>query len=368
MPVYLFHVDVPAPPQVVAERLRSVVRGKRGFWEALRSSWKRRDPSDRPFIGSVQSSSFQLRRDIGYHNSFLLQIEGRIIATENGARVNVVMFMHPLTLIFMLIWLGLVGYRAWGGFPAHTPAAIPVLGMFILGLALTIGGFFQEAIKAKHLLSAAVLNSEVSTAQQPRGEPQPEVPHYQKAFGRFLLVGVALLVLSLVVADAYTKHLRGCPAFKTAMELAANSQEVKAVFGEPIQAGKFVRGTVRQDSEVGYALLSIPVHGPRAKGTLYVVANRVRNGWDLERVVLWTGAQPNRIDLSPPPQPERFHYPPLGRVYLLPLDETAASGLKDLPAYYQARLGARRDADAGSPARPCHGGSGEKTGRSRKSA
>jgi YD repeat-containing protein len=211
--------------------------------------------------------------------------------------------------------------------------------MFIFGLALSIIGFFPEAVKAKGLLSAAVLNSAADTTQQPSVEPQPEVPHFQKALGRFLFVGVVLLVLSLAGAEAYTKHLRGCPAFRTAMELASNSQEVKAVLGEPIQAGQFVRGRVQQNSEAGYALLSIPVRGPRAKGTLCVVANRVGNRWDLERVALWTGAQPNKVDLSPPPQPEGFQYPAQGRVNLLPLDETAASSLKELPAYYKARLG-----------------------------
>jgi YD repeat-containing protein len=342
MPLYRFHLDVPASPEVVAERLRLVVRGKRGFWEAIGSTWKRSDPSGPPFIGSVQNLSFRLRRDTRYRNSFLPQIRGRIVPVENGARVNVVMFMHPFTLIFMLFWLGSVGYGGWKEFPAHTPGSNAVLGMFIFWLTLTIVGFFPEAVKAKRLLSAAVLNSAVNSAvnmtQQPSVQPQPEVPHFQKVFGRVLLVGVVLLVLSLA-ADAYTKHLRGCPAFMTALELASNSQEVKSVLGEPIQAGQFVRGRVQQNSEAGYALLSIPVRGPRAKGTLYVVANRVRNRWDLERVALWTGAQPNRLDLSPPPQAEGFHYPGLGRVYLLPLDETAASSLKDLPAYYKARLG-----------------------------
>jgi hypothetical protein len=36
-------------------------------------------------------------------------------------------------------------------------ACIPdSLGMLILGVALTIGGFFPEALKAKHLISEAV--------------------------------------------------------------------------------------------------------------------------------------------------------------------------------------------------------------------
>ena len=43
--------------------------------------------------------------------------------------------------------------------------------------------------------------------------------------------------------------------------------------------------------------------------------------------------------LTPPTQQENFRYPATGRVYLLPLDDNAASDLKNLPAYYKARLG-----------------------------
>src|SRR5712691_12358037 len=145
MPLYRFHLEVPASPEVVAERLRLIVRGKRGFREAIGSIWKRSDPSGPPFIGSVQNSSFRLRRDICYRNSFLPKIRGRVTSTGNGSRVSVVMFMHPLTLIFMLFWLGSVGYAGWKEFPVHSPGSNALLGMFIFGLALSIAGFFPEA-------------------------------------------------------------------------------------------------------------------------------------------------------------------------------------------------------------------------------
>jgi cytochrome oxidase complex assembly protein 1 len=347
MPLYIFHVDVTAPPDVVAERLRAIVREKRGIWESIQATWNRNNPSGPAFIGSVQSSSFRLRRDIHYRNSFLPQIWGRIVSTPNGSRVNVLMFMHPFVVMFMLFWLASIGSIVWKQFSMHGIASdlasyVPD-GMFIFGLALSIGGFIPEAVKAKQLLCAAILDptitSVVSAAQQPIPPPQPEGPRFQKSFGRFLLIGPVLLLLLIAGASAYTNWLRKCPAFSAAMELAANSPEAKTALGVPIQAGRFVRGFVQLNSNPRYALLSIPVHGPRAKGTLYVVANRARNGWDLERVALWTDVQQKRFDLSPPPQSEVFHYPAPGRIYLLPLDEIAASNLKGLPAYYVARLG-----------------------------
>jgi hypothetical protein len=73
-----------------------------------------------------------------------------------GARVYVTMFIHPLVALFMIFWLGIVGYGA-----VSLPAASSVIpgGMFVFGIALTVGAFIPEAIKAKRLISDAVTNS-----------------------------------------------------------------------------------------------------------------------------------------------------------------------------------------------------------------
>ena len=123
------------------------------------------------------------------------------------------------------------------------------------------------------------------------------------------------------------------------MKSLSNSAAVKAAIGAPIKAGLVVRGVVQDSTAAGYAILAVPVIGPAGKGTLYVVANRVGSDWDMEREVLQLGAGPRRIDLTPPTQQEHFHYPATGHVYLLPLDAASSSDLKDLPAYYKARLG-----------------------------
>src|SRR6476660_7332866 len=145
MPLYSFRLYVPASPDVVVERLRAIVRECPSFWESLRGSWLRTNPSGPPFLGSVKGNSFHLCRNINYRNSFLPRIRGRVGSVQGGARVGVVMFMHPLVFLFMLGWLGSVGYGAWREFGATSALSyIPVV-MFIFGLALSMGGFFPEA-------------------------------------------------------------------------------------------------------------------------------------------------------------------------------------------------------------------------------
>jgi len=280
MPLYSFRLDVPVSLDVVAERLRAVVRERPGFRESLRSFWMRTNPSGPPFLGSVKGNSFHLRRNINHRNSFLPRIHGRIDSVQNGARVRIVMFMHPLVFLFTLFWLGSAGSTAWREFGANSALSYIPLVMFIFGLALSMGGFFAEAAKAKHLLSAALFDSAISTA------PQPVVPqtdasllYSEKSRSRLLEVAVAVCLLFLAnsVFKQYTNRLRACPAFAASMAIISKADAATAALGEPIQAGSFVRGIVHQTAEAGYALLSIPVHGPKAKGMLYVVANRFQD-------------------------------------------------------------------------------------------
>ena len=171
MPFYRFHLETVATPEVVAGRLRSLVRETPRATEfSFRSFWKPIDMSGPPFVGSVDNCTFQLRRVISGRNSFLPRIRGHIIPTESGTSVKVIMFMHPFTVVFMLFWLGAVGYGTWDAFAhprtPHTFDSFILLGMFLFGVTMTAGGFFPEATKAKRLLSVAILNSSIDTLRQ----------------------------------------------------------------------------------------------------------------------------------------------------------------------------------------------------------
>jgi hypothetical protein len=159
MPFYRFQLDVTLKPEAVAERLRSIVRKPRGFVESFRDVFKSKDPADCPFLGSVEVDSFRIRRDIKYRNSFLPQVRGTIIPASNGSAVNITMFMHPITALFMVVWFMGVGAGAVGIVAAQgasgAMASVP-FAMFVFGVALVAGGFFPEAFKAKRILSEAL--------------------------------------------------------------------------------------------------------------------------------------------------------------------------------------------------------------------
>jgi hypothetical protein len=163
MPFYRFHIEVNAPPHVVVERLRSIVRNRPTFRESLRRMWPFGNQVTAPFIGSVSDESFKLRRDILYRNSFLPMIWGHIMPNGVGARVSVTMFIHPLVALFMIFWLSMV---AFGAVSLRGSSSLIPLGMFVFGIALAVGCFVPEAIKAKRLISDAMTN--------PAAEPSPD--------------------------------------------------------------------------------------------------------------------------------------------------------------------------------------------------
>ena len=154
MPLYRFQMQSHLATQTVLERVRALVRETPGFRQSLKEAFGLRPDGAPPFIGKVEGSEFKCHRDIRYRNSFLPRIAGRVDSDHNGTRIDVVMYLHPLVLVFMLFWLGGGGVGAAAALRQGDggPWTLVPIGMFVFGVALTLGGFYPEAIKARRLL------------------------------------------------------------------------------------------------------------------------------------------------------------------------------------------------------------------------
>jgi hypothetical protein len=162
MPFYRFHIDSDGSKHVVEERLKTIVRDKTGLWESFRVAWKARDRAGPAFIGTVQEGSFKLQRDIRYRNSFLPMIWGSIVPAPTGARINVTMCIHPIVALFMVFILGTVVH----GGVIHRFASPVSWGELSMVVILIVGGFVPEAVKAKRLISEAVLGSDSNDTEK----------------------------------------------------------------------------------------------------------------------------------------------------------------------------------------------------------
>jgi hypothetical protein len=112
----------------------------------------------KPFEGSVTREQFEIRRVIGYRNSFLPRISGHIRQGPIGATIDITLALHPVVLSFMAVWLlgvgcaALVVVSAAFRAGAFEPFGLIPIGMFVFGVLLCTLGFNFEAVKAKSLL------------------------------------------------------------------------------------------------------------------------------------------------------------------------------------------------------------------------
>jgi|ERR1700722_2517682 len=113
-----------------------------------------------------------------------------------------------------------------------------------------------------------------------------------------LLVGgfIALLLTSFHSSDAYNQ----------AMARAAADPQVRAQVGEPIQPGWLISGQLKVNGSTGSADFSIPVSGPRGKGTIRVVAVKSDGVWRFTTLLVNVEGASAPIDLlSVQPPAER---------------------------------------------------------------
>jgi hypothetical protein len=154
MPFYKFEIEVPHSAPTVAQRIRDITRDAPGVWKSVKEAFEPTDPNVH-FIGQVGDSEFRIHRDVRRRNSFLPRIRGRIEAAFPGSRVTVNMSLHPVATVFLAVWLSLVGLGALSEISKSNgefESAAILLGMFLVGVLMTLGGFYPEAIKARRLL------------------------------------------------------------------------------------------------------------------------------------------------------------------------------------------------------------------------
>ncbi|WP_431095317.1 hypothetical protein [Polaromonas aquatica] len=159
MPFYRFQIDSPFATRAVLLRVRGLMRESPSFFQSIKESFEKRPQEGPPFVGNVNGTVFKMRRDIRYRNSFLPRVHGSVISIPAGSRIFVRMHLHPLVVVFLLVWLGGVGVGALNAFISENRSLQSVLapaGMFLFGILLTLGGFFPEAFKARRLLEQGI--------------------------------------------------------------------------------------------------------------------------------------------------------------------------------------------------------------------
>ena len=118
----------------------------------------------KPYEGYLHGNNFEINRIINYRNSFLPQVKGKIIESNEGTLIYVKMRMHILVYIFLVIWCTGVGYAFISiltvSIIAHKfePVVFIPLGMLILGFILPTGAFKFESNRTKKDLEKILIS------------------------------------------------------------------------------------------------------------------------------------------------------------------------------------------------------------------
>ena len=97
--------------------------------------------------------------------------------------------------------------------------------------------------------------------------------------------------------------IKSTDPYKDAFAKARIHPAVIEALGSPIKKGFFVSGNTNVNGAAGEANLSIPISGPKGKGTIYVKAEKSLGRWSYSDLVVEIQGTGHRIDLLKVPAP-----------------------------------------------------------------
>jgi hypothetical protein len=93
--------------------------------------------------------------------------------------------------------------------------------------------------------------------------------------------------------------LKQSDVYQTALARAKADQRVTAALGTPVSEGWWLSGSTKVTGRSGEADLSIPISGPKGKGTIYAVATKSAGEWTFSKLAVKIDSSGETIDLSP---------------------------------------------------------------------
>jgi hypothetical protein len=120
--------------------------------------------------------------------------------------------------------------------------------------------------------------------------------------GCFTLIVLFAVFVGSIVMIVFGA-IKSTDVYKDALARAKAHPAVVEALGSPIKEGLLVSGNTNVNGASGEASLSIPISGPKGKGTIYVKAEKSLGRWNYSDLVVEIQKTGERIDLvrSPPP-------------------------------------------------------------------
>jgi len=108
------------------------------------------------------------------------------------------------------------------------------------------------------------------------------------------IAGCIFLLVSLVFGA-----IKSTEPYKDSVAKAMSDPQVQEALGTPIKDGFFFTGNINTSNDSGDASLSIPLEGPKGKGTLHVEGTRSGGVWTYPVREFTRSGTPGKIQLGP---------------------------------------------------------------------
>ena len=112
-------------------------------------------------------------------------------------------------------------------------------------------------------------------------------------------LGTLTLFIAFVVSIAVIVFgaAKSTDVYKDALARARVHPSVIEMIGSPIKEGFLVSGNTNVNGASGEANLSIPISGPKGKGTIYVAGSKSLGRWNYSGLIVEIAKTHQRIDL-----------------------------------------------------------------------
>src|SRR6266700_702132 len=133
-------------------------------------------------------------------------------------------------------------------------------------------------------------------------EPEAKGNWWRRNWKWFVPTGcLAIVVLFVAFVGSIVlivfSAIKSTDPYKDAFAKVKMHPAVIEALGSPIKEGFFVSGNTNVNGASGEANLSIPISGPKGKGTIYVKAEKSLGRWSYSDLVVEIRATQNRINL-----------------------------------------------------------------------
>jgi hypothetical protein len=116
-----------------------------------------------------------------------------------------------------------------------------------------------------------------------------------------LLMATFIFVIFGTVFGVVFGAMKSSDAYKGALARAKADPRVVSALGSPITDGLFVSGTTNVSGTSGQADMTVPISGPKGKGTIYFVASKFAGQWTFSKLMVEVANTGQRIDLIEDP-------------------------------------------------------------------